>query len=82
MRKNVFVDKHEQFDVVKDCRNFLIKIEKLKLYIVKFEENGIMKSKAYLFNCTIRRNKHQFIIVITHNKYIFFTNDRIWRAWI
>lgn len=43
----MFVNRHEQSNVVEDCLNFLKKIKKLKLYIVEFNENGTMKPKVY-----------------------------------
>lgn len=46
----MFIDEHKQLNVVKDYRNFLKKIEKLKPYMIKFEENSIRKAKTYLFN--------------------------------
>lgn len=47
VRKDLFVDEHEQSNVVEDWKNFLKKIKELKLYIIEFEENGAMKSKVY-----------------------------------
>lgn len=80
IHKDVFINGHEQQDVVKDYKVFLNKIEKLKLYIVEFDKNGIMKSKAYLLNCAVGDNYRQPIIVITHNKCTFFANNGIQKA--
>lgn len=54
MRKDVFVDRYKQTDVVEDCKNFLKKIEELKPYMVEFYENGAMKPKTYPLNCAVR----------------------------
>lgn len=45
--------------------------------MVEFEKDGIMKLKAYSFDCAIEENKYWPIIVIIYNKYIFFTNNRV-----
>lgn len=66
---------------MKDCKNFFTKIEELKLYKMEFEEDNIIIPKAYPSNYTVQRDEHQFIIVITHDKYIFFTNNRVWKVW-
>lgn len=42
-------------------------MEELKLYIVKFDKNGVIKLKVYPSNCAIRRdNKRPIIIIIYH----------------
>lgn len=51
----MFINGHKQSDFIKDCKNFLKKIEELKTYIVKFEKNGIMKAKIYFFNCKVEK---------------------------
>lgn len=51
---------------------FFKKIEELKSYIVEFDKNSAIKPKVYPSNCTVRGNNQWSIIVITHNKYIFF----------
>lgn len=66
---------------MEDCKNFFIQIEKFKPYVLELKKDGIMKPKIYLFNCIVKKNERLFIIVITYNKYIFFTNNRVWRAW-
>lgn len=43
--------------MVKDQEQFLKIIKKLKLYLVKFEKDSIIKNKNYLSNCKIRSNK-------------------------
>ena len=55
VRKDVFVDRHERPDVVKDCANFLRKMEELKPYIVEFDQDGAMKPKTYPSDCAIGR---------------------------
>ena len=56
MRKDVFVNGHEQSDVVEDRVNFLQEIEELKPYIVEFDENGAIKPKVYSADCAMGRN--------------------------
>lgn len=56
MSKNVFVDTHERFDIVEDCKNFFTKIEEFKLYLVEFEKNRRIKPKIYPFNCVVKRD--------------------------
>lgn len=46
MRNNAFIDKRKCSDMVKDQDNFLIKMEDLKPYIIKFKENYKEKSKV------------------------------------
>lgn len=45
MNKNIFVDRHEQSDTIEHCNNFLTKIKKLKLYMVEFKRDNLMKPK-------------------------------------
>lgn len=45
VKKNVFVDRHEQPDVVKDYKRFLNIIEELKPYMVKFNKDNMIKDK-------------------------------------
>lgn len=67
--------------MVKDYKKFLSIIRNLDMYLVEFEEDGLMKTKKYPNNYVMREDKYYFIIIITHNKYIFFQNDRIWKIW-
>ena len=53
----------------------------LEPYLVEFKDDWSMKIKIYPDNYIIKRDVYYSIIVITHNKYIFFPNDRIWKAW-
>lgn len=66
--------------MVEDWNRFLTKIEELKLYMVKFNEDSAMKTKNYLVNYAVEEKKHCSIIIITYDKYIFFANNRIWKA--
>ena len=75
--KDVFIDNHKQLDVVEDQNCFLIKIEKLKLYIVEFSKNSVIKAKDYLVNFVVKGKKYCLIIIIIHNKYTFFANSRV-----
>lgn len=52
--KDVFVNKHKKLDIIKVCKNFFTKIEELKPYMVEFEEDNIMKPKAYFSDCVVR----------------------------
>ena len=79
--KDVFVDEHKQSDIVKDHINFLRKMEELKPYIVKFDENGKMKPKVYPSDCVMRGENRQPIIVIIYNKCTFSENDGVYKAW-
>lgn len=74
--KNVFIDRFKQSDIMEDYKNFLKKIEKLKPYMIEFEEKSIMKIKIYLFDYIIYSNDHCLIIII-YDMYIFFANNRI-----
>lgn len=58
MKKNVFVDVYEWLDVVEDWKQFLKTIKKLELYLVEFEENGIMNAKNYLSDYKVGGNEH------------------------
>lgn len=80
IHKDMFIDRHKWPDVVKDCKVFPNKIEELKLYMVEFDKNDAMKPKVYPSNCTVGGNYWQSIIVITHNKYTFSVNNKIWKA--
>lgn len=80
--KNIFVDRHKQCDIVKDYKNFFKKIKELKSYIIKFEENKIMKLKIYPFNCIFGRDNYYLIVMITYNKYTFFANSRVQKIWM
>ena len=80
VRKDVFVDRHKRADIVKDYKDFLKRLDKLKPYMVEFEEDGTMKPKIYPFDCAVRGDKRRPIIVITHDECRFSANDGIRRA--
>lgn len=54
----MFVDGHKQLNIIKDHINFLRKIEELKSYIVKFNQDGAMKPNIYLFDCVVGRENY------------------------
>lgn len=54
VRKDVFVNGHEQSDRIEDCANFLNQMKELKSYMVEFSHNSAMKSKVYLSDCTMK----------------------------
>lgn len=54
-------------------------MEELKPFIVEFNENGVIKPKTFFVNCSVGGKDHRPIIVITHDKCTFSTNDGIRR---
>lgn len=64
----MFVDGHEQLDVVEDCERFLKTMEELKPYMVEFNEDSIMKDKKYSLNCVVDGRIRRSIIMITYNE--------------
>ena len=81
VKKDVFVDGHEWLDMIEDCKRFLNKMEELKPYLVKFNENGTMKDKMYPPDCAVGGGDCQPVIIITYNECTFLTNDGICKAW-
>lgn len=77
MCKDVFIDRHEQSDVVEDRKNFLRKMEELKPYMVEFKENSAMKDKIYPADYAVHGNNCRSIIIITRNECTFSANNRI-----
>lgn len=57
IRKDVFVDRYKQSNIVEDCKNFLLKMKELKPYMLEFEKDGTIKPKAYTFNCAIEEDE-------------------------
>lgn len=55
-------------------------MKKLKPYLVKFNKDGIMKKNNYPINCIVNNCNCQLVIVIIYDKYIFFTDDRIYKS--
>lgn len=81
MCKNIIINKYKYLYIIKAQNNYWIRIKDLKLYIIEFEENNIIKPKIYLFNYIVKTNNCLSIIVITiYNKYIFSTNNNICKA--
>lgn len=74
------MDRHEQSNIVEDCKNFLKKIEELKLYIIEFKKNGAIKNNIYLSNYVVYDNDYHQIIMIIYNKCLFSANDTIQKA--
>lgn len=81
VKKDIFVNRHKCSDVVKDCQNFLKKIEKLQPYLVEFEADKTIKPEEYLLDCIVGGSQHQLVIVITHDKCTFSANDGKQKAW-
>ncbi len=78
MCKNIVINKYEYLDIVKVQNNYLIRMKVLKLYIIEFEEDNIIKPKIYLFDYVVKANNCLSIIVITiYNKYTFSANNSI-----
>lgn len=55
--KNVFTKEYKQSNIIKNDKNFLIKIENFKLYIIEFKKDNIIKRKLYPLNCIIKENE-------------------------
>lgn len=77
VQKSVFIDGHEQCDIVKDYKEFIRKMKELKPYMIEFKEDSVMKNKIYLSNCGVRGENQQSVILITNDKCTFFANDNI-----
>ena len=58
MKKNDFVDKHKQPDMVEDLEQLLKTIKVLEPYSVEFEENSTMKANNYPLDYKIEGKKH------------------------
>lgn len=54
--KNVFINKYEQLNIVEDYKVLFDMIKKQESYIVKFDENNLIKLKIYLLNCVVGNN--------------------------
>lgn len=75
--KDVFVDRHEQLNVVKDHENFINTIKDLKPYLVEFKEDGSIKTKNHQDDYTLKGDIYNLIIVITHDECTFSANNTI-----
>lgn len=67
-------------DVVEDCKKFLKKIEELKPYLVEFNKDDIIKEKDYSVNFIVNSYNIRPVIIITHDEYTFFPNNKIWKV--
>ena len=81
VKKNVFIDGHKQPNIIEDRKKFFEKMEELKPYLVEFNEDGTIKEKNYLANCTVGDSNRRPVIVIIYNECTFSTNDGICKAW-
>lgn len=63
--------------MMEDYANFLKVIEDLKFYMVEFKEDETMKPKVYLNNYIVEDPNQRLVIIITHDKYIFFVNNGV-----
>ena len=68
-------------DVVKDWEEFLKTMKELEPYLVEFEMDGTIKAKNYPSDCEVGGEDRRPIIVITHDKYAFLSNNGICKAW-
>ena len=75
IEKNVFVDSHEQSNVVENRKKFVKTIEKMEFYLVEFDTEGKMFSKAYPSDCTVEREIRCLIIIITYDECTFSSNN-------
>lgn len=82
VNKDGFVDRYKCPDIVDNCQKFLRIMKDLKQYLVEFGEDGSIKTKDYSDNCGVDTNIRQPVILIIHNKCIFFMNNKIQRIWI
>lgn len=76
----MFVNEHEQPNIVEDCKRFLKTMKELKLYMVKFKKDSTIKNKKYPLDCAVNGKIRQPIIIIIHNKCSFSENDGICKA--
>lgn len=53
--KNRFINKYENFDILKNWDWFIIKIVDLQSYVMKFKKNSKIKPKIYLSNYAIKK---------------------------
>lgn len=73
----MFINGHEQSNVVENHKIFLNKIKELKPYIVEFNKDGTIKTKIYFLDYIVKGKNWRPIIMITHNECIFSVNNRI-----
>lgn len=61
-------------------KKILKEIKAILPYFTKFKENDIILPKDYLDNCAVEDSDWQPIIMIIHDKNIFFTNNSYWKV--
>lgn len=71
-RSNLIKDYHQILNIINSLKPY-----SLRQYLLEFEEVRLIKSRKYLDNCKIKEDKCYLVIEITHNKCIFFANNRI-----
>lgn len=77
----MFIDGHERLDVLEDRAKFLKFMKDLESYLVEFEADGTIKTKAYLEDCQVNEKNKKPVICITHNECTFSANDGKRAAW-
>lgn len=77
MHKNIIINRYKKPNIIKDCINFLRKIKKFKLFLIRFNKNSNIRFKVNFFNYIVGSKNSQLIIIIIYNKYIFSTNNKI-----
>lgn len=81
IKKDVFVDGHGRPDVIEDRAKFLKSIAELEPYLVEFEENGTIETKAYPKDCQVGGDDRRRVICITHDECTFSANDGKTKLW-
>lgn len=72
----MFIDRDKRIDVIENENTFLKTILDLKSCLVEFDSKIYIKNKMYPNDYQVKDMNHQPIIVIIHNKYEFFTNNK------
>lgn len=81
MKKDIFFDIYKRSDIIEDCKWFLNKMGELKPYLVEFNGDGARKDEIYPPDCIVGGEDCWPVIIITYDKYTFFANDGICKAW-
>lgn len=58
MIKDIFIEKYKKPNVIKDWKEYFKIIKELKLYLVKFEINNIIKAKKKILNYIIEDDNY------------------------
>lgn len=53
MKKDMFIHKYKWPDIIEDCEQFLIKMKKIKPYIIEFKKDDTIKMKDYFLDCIV-----------------------------